>query len=719
MGLKLPDIITRFIVCSLLVIFSFQLTGCGGGTVTGGAIPSSGSSGGSTWEKTTLDGGWNGYEEGASSRWSGTFQESGRTFYFVSSTGAEWFRGTYSENSGAYPRELDLLVEDSSNSWYIGKTSYAIFKIENNTLSMAFFNPGVAARPSSFTAFSVRDFTQRLFVMKPIVEGTPAPAPVPTPDPNVRIPTPSDFNEITAEIKDGNLAISLPASSSTEAYLLLIYHSENPSESGNPVTIGGSFSSEFRKSGKPGNPLEVKNPVEDHASPGYSNTSFRRHLELMRKSYDVMCSLFSKGIYPRPLTRQELKARGALDVQGKVKTNYVGQQRGFWIIDYNDYILRMCTCQAMGDHCYVYVDNADGKYYKDMKGFARSMASYFDATIYPLVHQRLGSEWNPGIDQDPRIFIVLSATFDNAYFTQVDEFPQSEIPEGMHSNEAEAVYIDPSLRLDPSIPYVDGNLEFLEAVCGHEFTHLVRFNTKFVESYGGIPIDRESFISRRDQEISVNEGCAIFTENIILGRGISNNFPLGNLRAQNLESYLNYPERCPMSSSSFNMDWNEWIGIYETGFLVVQYMYEKMGYDSTARLNQADGRTGIASLRAAAGNHSFEYFYDAQALALILSGRTADPFYTFGGADLSGATDYSGTRLHQAWTILSNIDDYYRGIDVSQLLNIPLPRLDLIEWAPMYFRFFNMGGKSLNINISGLVPSSAGGGSVKAYFFYR
>lgn len=713
----------RFFISVLLLACLFPLGGCGVGTVTGSAPPSLPTpSGTSPWLKTTLDGTWSGYEENSSLRWSMTFSEQARTFYFVDVAGTEWYRGTYTFDAGKIPVEIELSVADCSNSWYVGKISHGIYKIENNRLSLAFYNPGDASRPASFAAFSVRELTQRLFLMTPYISGTPAPAPVFTPDPNVQIPTPADFNALSANIVDGNLDISLASSTAaTEAYLFLVYHSANPSEGGNPVTMNGAFSSEFRKAGKAGRPITAYRREKIASISDPAQDCLRKHLEIMRMGDQVMASLLAKGIRPRPLTASELKARGALDKKGRVKTNYVGQQKSFWIINYTGYALRFCTCQAMGEHCYVYVDNNDDQNYKDIKVFTQSLASYFDTTIYPAVHQRIGSEWNPGIDGDSRVFIVLSATFNNAYFTQVDEVPQSEIPEGMHSNEAEIVYIDPRLRLEQSVQYVDDRLEFLEAVCGHEFTHLVRFNTKYVESYGGIPIEREDFISRWDQEVSVNEGCAIFTENVILGRGITNNYPGMNImRAQNLEIYLEIPDWCLLTSYTFNITYNDWIGIYEMGFLIVQYLYEKLGDDAVARLNQADGRTGLASLRAAAGgDQSFEYFFDEQALSLLLAGRTSDPLYNFSGVDLTGATDYGGIHLHPAWSALTNLGYYSQGIDVGQLTNYPMPELDLMEWSPTFVRFFNLSGKGLNIHITGLVPPASGGGSVKAYFFYR
>jgi|GEM_PF-1501229 len=727
MKAKLLKTTSRFFIVALLVAFLFPLSGCGGDQVSGGVIPTPASSP-SPYAKTTLEGPWSGYEEGASSQWNAMFEEATRTFKFGNSTGTEWYKGTYTVDAGTTPRRMELSVGDSSNSWYIGKISYGIYKIENNTLSLAFFNPGVSARPASFTAFNVSGLVQRLFVLTPYLGGTPSPAPAPTPDSNVRIPTPMGFNALPADIINGTLNISLDSSiSASEAYLFLVYHSANPSESGHPVSLAGSFFSEFLKGGKAGRPLTACKPKKaDILSDPYS-LYLRKHLEITKKNYEVAADLLARGIRPRPLTASELKAKGVELVKGKPKTNYLGHRRTFWI-DFSQtagiFLNRLCTCHALGEHCYVYVDDAagdgDAAYYRDMNGFSRAMADYFDTTIYPLVHQRMGSEWNPGIDGDPRVYIVLSANFDNAYFQPTDEFPQDELPPGFYSNEAEIVYIDPRLFLEQSVQYVDDRIEFLEAVCGHEFSHLARFNQKYVESYGGVRQDLERGQATQDQEYSVGEGNSIFTENILLGRSITNNFPdLNKMRAQPLERYLRIPERCPLTSFVFNATYNGYIGIYETGFLSVQYLYERLGYEAVARLNQADGRTGLAALRGAAADQPYELYFDEMALALILSGRTADPLYNFNGADLTGGTDYNGTRLHQAWSALSNIDDYNQGFDVGQLINFPLPEISLIEWAPMFFRFFNMSGKSLVINITGLVPSAAGSGSVKAYFFYR
>jgi hypothetical protein len=69
----------------------------------------------------------------------------------------------------------------------------------------------------------------------------------------------------------------------------------------------------------------------------------------------------------------------------------------------------------------------------------------------------------------------------NAYFSFTDEYKQSAIPSGEYSNEVEAIYVDPLLFSSAS-EKADSKIEVIESVIAHEFTHMVRFNMKFVGS---------------------------------------------------------------------------------------------------------------------------------------------------------------------------------------------------------------------------------------------
>ena len=96
-----------------------------------------------------------------------------------------------------------------------------------------------------------------------------------------------------------------------------------------------------------------------------------------------------------------------------------------------------------------------------------SLAGEFDSKIYPILTENFGSEWNPGIDKDSRITVLIHPMIKEAggYFNSVDEYPKSQI---LESNEREMVYLN-------SIHLTDSQAKSLLA---HEFQHLISFNQK-------------------------------------------------------------------------------------------------------------------------------------------------------------------------------------------------------------------------------------------------
>lgn len=96
-----------------------------------------------------------------------------------------------------------------------------------------------------------------------------------------------------------------------------------------------------------------------------------------------------------------------------------------------------------------------------------SLGDEFDNKIYPVLVTNFGSEWNPGIDKDQKITILIHPMVKDAggYFRSNDEYLKLQVP---GSNEREMIYLN-SDRLK------DSNARSFLA---HEFTHLITFNQK-------------------------------------------------------------------------------------------------------------------------------------------------------------------------------------------------------------------------------------------------
>jgi len=566
-----------------------------------------------------------------------------------------------------------------------------------------------------------------------VVIPTSVPTEGPTATPTVSavgatVPVPNGYTSVPANISNGTLQLSVNNfGASNEGYLLLTYHSDTPTDTANPIAITATFNNGTSGKEISENPVSVSSVKKTSLAPEMPDKYrkyYKNHLDKLRHDFELVRNMSLQGKYPRALTAEELKSRGRLGKDGMVASAQVGDTRNFWIYFPSPYgyISRPCQCYAVGEHCYVFMDTDDPPlYFNDATTYARELASYFDSQVYGTVHDRVGYEWSPGIDGDPRIFIILSANFNNAYYPFADPYPQSSLPSGDYSNEVEAIYIDPLVFADTDSmgnpEPAENTLPQIQAVAGHEYTHMVRFNMKYIASNNGTPIDYTTMGNYFDSEICIHEGCAQYTENVLLHRGITDNYAKVNaLRSSGLEPYLRAPELSSLTSGSFNTNSNDGLGTYEMGFFNVQYLYEKLGSDSVKRLNQADGKVSLNSLYAAAGNRiTFENIFDMHALALALSGKVNDNNYTFNGVDLTGNTSYGGTSLHNAWSAFGNTGT--EGINVSQANNSSFSG-NLYEWSPWFMRCYSGNGGTLSVRVTGL-NAGQGGGNIKAYFVYR
>jgi hypothetical protein len=142
--------------------------------------------------------------------------------------------------------------------------------------------------------------------------------------------------------------------------------------------------------------------------------------------------------------------------------NYkVGHSDTFFISDLPNkrYYTVTATIRDVTDHAYWYTQ--DGRPV-DQTALRRA-ADTFDREIYPADHKLFGSEWSPGVDNDPRI-TVLFASIPGAggYFSSADEYTRAINP---FSNEREIIYIN-----------VDGGWTGAESTLAHEFQHMIHWH---------------------------------------------------------------------------------------------------------------------------------------------------------------------------------------------------------------------------------------------------
>jgi hypothetical protein len=154
----------------------------------------------------------------------------------------------------------------------------------------------------------------------------------------------------------------------------------------------------------------------------------------------------------------------------------LGQNQSFYISPQYDAQSRTrvsATLTAISDHVYFYVEDS---YWNNISPDTRSQAlnwitslgHEFDDRIYPIETQFFGSEPTPGVDNDPRITILLSPLVENAggYFDTANGYPKSQVP---NSNGREMIYLNVTTLADQ---------RKTDTFLAHEFQHLISFNQK-------------------------------------------------------------------------------------------------------------------------------------------------------------------------------------------------------------------------------------------------
>ena len=141
-----------------------------------------------------------------------------------------------------------------------------------------------------------------------------------------------------------------------------------------------------------------------------------------------------------------------------------GRKDTFWLTDLQDdrIYTSQATLRLVSGHAYWYVEEGQDISQADLEKAAR----IFEGEIYPRVTAALGTEWTPGVDNDPHL-TILHARLRRAsgYFSSVDEYPTSV---HQHSNQREILYINTrSLKV--------GSRGYL-AVLSHELQHAIHWN---------------------------------------------------------------------------------------------------------------------------------------------------------------------------------------------------------------------------------------------------
>jgi hypothetical protein len=233
----------------------------------------------------------------------------------------------------------------------------------------------------------------------------------------------------------------------------------------------------------------------------------------------------------------------------------IGDKKTFWVsnTDTTGNFQVNAVLRYIGDHVYFWTE--DGVQYRNSD--LQDLAKTFDQEIYPTNQEFFGQEWLPGVDNDPRLYILYCGGVGDStagYFSSADELhPDAH----MYSNAHEMFIINSdTVGLDED--YIYGTL-------AHEFQHMIHW------------------YQDRNEETWINEGFSMLAELI-------NEFDTGGF------DFL-YSMDPDMQLTDWGSDVGENGNHYGASFLFMTYFLDRFGEKATKEF-VAHPENGLASIDA-------------------------------------------------------------------------------------------------------------------------
>lgn len=220
----------------------------------------------------------------------------------------------------------------------------------------------------------------------------------------------------------------------------------------------------------------------------------------------------------------------------------VGARKDFWVtnVDTNENFQITAVLQYVGDNTYFWIE--EGVKYDSAD--LQALADTFDQEIVPKNREFFGSEWNPGVDGDPHIYIVYAGGLGYSlagYFSSADEVH----PLAHEYSNAHEMFLINSDNVALWEDYIYGTL-------AHEFQHMIHWYTD------------------RNESTWMNEGFSMLAE-------LLNGYDIGG----HDYSYL-------VNTDLQLTDWGDEVGTnspyYGASFLFMTYFLDRFGEDASKAL---------------------------------------------------------------------------------------------------------------------------------------
>ena len=356
--------------------------------------------------------------------------------------------------------------------------------------------------------------------------------------------------------------------------------------------------------------------------------------------YNKAASISSDNIIPNFETNFILDSNQMLEDNSKTlqSREEFGNQEDFWTanLQTNEWFTVRATLLAVGENCYIYMDNRTIYSLGQTEATRRSnIFSYeFDTTIYPKNYELMG---NPNgtlgdIDGDPRITVFLVQGV-GSYYLQ-----QNELYGYTYSNYREMVYVNSKKDIYNTI----------SVIC-HETNHLFLFNYDL------------------DEAVFMIEGLAEFSE-YYAGYMSNSSFISGDMVLNVTYPATNYLDYPSVSLLYFDKNYYSHVS-YGSAYMFLFYLAEKYSIQIIKDLISIDELDGPEAIEFVLS----EYGYDLTFNDIFLDFITActidkisiyNDLYGFVNADFKINSRTQISSLPQNFTAT---DYRYYGIEIMQI----------------------------------------------------
>ncbi|MGB4594393.1 MAG: hypothetical protein WBI14_00620 [Anaerolineaceae bacterium] len=231
----------------------------------------------------------------------------------------------------------------------------------------------------------------------------------------------------------------------------------------------------------------------------------------------------------------------------------VGASKRFWVsnTDTNENFQIDATLRYLGDNIYFWIQN--GVRYSESE--LNRLAETFDQEIIPTDREFFGEEWTPGVDDDPRIYVLYAKGLgDNiaGYFSSADELH----PDAHEYSNAHEMFLMSADNVGLGEDYIYGTM-------AHEFQHMIHW------------------YQDKNEETWMNEGAAMLAEQL-------NGYDTGGFDWE----FVRNPD---MQLTDWGGDIGENGPHYGASYLFLSYFLDRFGEDATKALVAHD-ENGFSSI---------------------------------------------------------------------------------------------------------------------------